>query len=77
MLPHNQHGVMFRFVSKTLKYYILSIFGFILTCLLSVLLGLSDVARELVSFLGGWFWQLGVFIFCLIAIAIVVESLRD
>lgn len=77
MLPDHRYRLLFRFAAKTLKYYVLSIFGFMLACLLSVLLGMSDIAVKLVELLGGWFWHLGVFIFCLITIAIVVESLQE
>ncbi len=68
---------LFDFTIKILKYFVLTIFGVMLTCLFSIVVGRSFIARQVIQNLAPWFGNLGVLIFCLMAIAVVAESLRD
>ncbi len=67
---------LFDFTVKVLKYFVLTIFGVMLTCLFSIVVGKSSIAYQLIQTFTPWFGNLGALIFCLIAIAVVVESLR-
>jgi len=73
--PH-QHGWLFRAASKVLKYFLLSLFGLGIACLLSAVMGAFPLVEILLSVLKRWLIRLTVVIVCLIATAVVVESVR-
>lgn len=75
---HNshQHGWLFRFASKVLKYFLLGLFGLRIACLLSVVLGAFPLVEILISLLRGWLVQIFVGTICLMAMAVVVESIQ-
>jgi hypothetical protein len=72
----NQYTPLFRLVSKFLKYFLLALFGFAITYVLSTSLGILDVVPILIFLLQRLFIPLGIILLCLIVIAILWESLR-
>lgn len=66
-----------RLASQALKYFLLTLFGFTLVCLLSMLLGAMNLATLLLAIMGQWLLRIAALIACLMALAIVVESLRN
>jgi hypothetical protein len=73
--PH-QHGWLFRFASKVLKYFLLSLFGLGVACLLSLALGLSPLVEILITFFMQEVVRITIVIVCLMATAVLVESIR-
>ncbi|KAM3090282.1 hypothetical protein ACKFKG_30285 [Phormidesmis sp. 146-35] len=77
MMHHpRQHGWLFRFASKVLKYFLLSLFGLGITCLLSVVLAAFPLVEVLISLFGWWLVRITIIVVCLMATAVVIESVR-
>jgi hypothetical protein len=72
----NQNGPLFRLASKFLKYFLLALFGFAIAYILSVSFNALPMVAGLLLIIGEWFWRLGIALFCLMAIAMVIESFR-
>ncbi|WP_315789948.1 hypothetical protein [Fischerella sp. JS2] len=72
----NQYTPLFRLVSKFLKYFLLTLFGFAIAYVLSISLGILDVVPILIFLLQRLFVPLGTILLCLIVIAVLWESLR-
>jgi hypothetical protein len=52
------------------------LFGFAIAYVLSVSFGVLHIATGLFFILRELFWRLGIFLFCLTAIAMILESFR-
>ncbi|KAM3101091.1 hypothetical protein ACKFKF_09765 [Phormidesmis sp. 146-12] len=77
MMHHpRQHGWLFRFASKVLKYLLLSLFGLGITCLLSVVLAAFPLVEVLINLFGWWLVRITIIVVCLMAMAVVIESVR-
>lgn len=72
----NQYSSLFRLVLKFFKYFLLALFGFCITYILSVGLGVSQMITTIIPLLLTWFLQLGIILLSLLGIAVVLESLR-
>ncbi|AFY46183.1 hypothetical protein Nos7524_0261 [Nostoc sp. PCC 7524] len=75
-MPTDQDTVLFRFVSKSLKYFLLMLFGFALAYALSHALGVLHIIPILTYVLQHLFLPLGVILLCLTTVTVVLESLR-
>ena len=75
-LKPEDHGLLLRWAFKLLRYLLLILFGFAIACILSESFGTFSGIEMLLFLLKQWFWRLAVFVFCFIATAILVESLR-
>lgn len=73
--PHH-YSWLFHFASKVLKYFLLSLFGVGIACLLSAALGAFSVVGILMSFLEQWLVRIAVVVMCLLATAVVYESIH-
>ena len=73
--PHRDRWLI-RFASKVLKYFLLSLFGVGIACLLAAVLGASSVVGLLMSFLEQWLVRVTVAVVCLLAVVVVSESIR-
>lgn len=71
-----QHGALSRLASKLLKYFLLTMLGFALAYVISISFGALSIAATLLPIVGGWFIRLGILLLCLMASAIILESLR-
>lgn len=67
---------MFNFITKLLRYYFLFLFGFVIACLLTALLGQFHLVEMVMLLIGKELLRLAMVIFCLLAMAIVFESLH-
>ncbi|MEH2221489.1 MAG: hypothetical protein V7K72_31100 [Nostoc sp.] len=72
----NQDTLLFRFVSKSLKYFLLVLFGIAIAYVLSSDLGILQVIPILLYLLQQFLLPLGIILLCLITIAVIIESLR-
>jgi hypothetical protein len=71
-----QDSRLMRLVSRLLKYFLLMLFGFALAYVMSVGLGVLPIAAPVLVVVGDWLCRLGILLLCLIAIAIILESVR-
>ena len=75
-LPED-HNLLFIWACRSLKYFLLTIFGFAIACVVSQVLGTSTITQMLFSFsLWEWLGRAAIFIFCFFGIAIIYESSR-
>ena len=75
ILKTEDYGLLLRWAFKLLRYLLLFLFGFAIACILAESLGISVIAT-LLSSVRQLLWPLAVFVFCFIATAVLVESLR-
>ncbi|MBW4591653.1 MAG: hypothetical protein KME46_01680 [Brasilonema angustatum HA4187-MV1] len=71
-----QDSRLMRLVSRFLKYFLLMLFGFAVVYLVSVSFGASQIVAMLLPIVGDWCLRLGILVLCLMAIAIILESVR-
>ena len=71
----NGHNLLFKLACKGLRYFLLALLGFAIAYIVSKVFGAVPIANMLLS-PGVWLWfaRIGVFIFCLFAIAMIFES---
>ncbi|MBW4616180.1 MAG: hypothetical protein KME21_23475 [Desmonostoc vinosum HA7617-LM4] len=75
-MTKNHYSRLFKLTTKFLKYFLLSLFWFAIAYIVSISFGALNVFAVLLSFVGHWFYKLGVILLCLITITIILESLR-
>ncbi|WP_193195784.1 hypothetical protein [Nostoc sp. MG11] len=72
----NQDTLLFRLASKSLKYFLLMLFGFAIAYALSSGLRVFHILPILVYLLQQFMLPLGIILLCLITITVIFESLR-
>ncbi|BAZ71261.1 hypothetical protein NIES4106_60580 (plasmid) [Fischerella sp. NIES-4106] len=72
----NHYSPLFKLTAKFLKYFLLAIFAFVITCILSMSFGALDIVAVLLLFVGNWFYKLAVILLCLMTVTVILESLR-
>ncbi|MBD0386032.1 MAG: hypothetical protein ICV54_05740 [Nostoc sp. C3-bin3] len=72
----NQDTLLFRFASKSLKYFLLVLFGIAIAYVLSIGLGILHIIPILVYLLQQLLLPLGIILLCLITTVVIIESLR-
>lgn len=72
----NQDTLLFRFASKSLKYFLLVLFGIAIAYVLSSGLGILQIIPVLLYLLQQLLLPLGIILLCLMTIAVIFESLR-
>lgn len=77
MTQARPYSPLFKFACKTLKYYLLIVFGFTVACLISSLLGAVQTVLLILPIAGAIFWRVAGLMVCLFAVTVVVESLRS
>ncbi|MCC5620638.1 hypothetical protein [Nostoc sp. CHAB 5715] len=66
---------LFNSACKVLKFFLLSLFGFVIAYVISQVFGVDTIVQMLLSpSLWEWLGRIAVFIFCLFAVAIIYES---
>ncbi|BAY23050.1 hypothetical protein NIES2100_28140 [Calothrix sp. NIES-2100] len=68
-------NLLFTWACRGLKYFLLTVLGFFIACVVSQAFGAVSIVGILLS-ASVWIWFLrsGVFLFCLFAIAMMIES---
>lgn len=73
----DDYNLLFKFAVKGLKYFVLALVGFAIAYVISTLLNVVPIAQILLSsILWQWMMRIAVFIFCMFAIAIILDSWR-
>jgi hypothetical protein len=68
---------IFHFTFRLTRYLLLGLFGFVLVCLISPVFGGDFIMLEaLANLLFQWAWRVLLLLLCLVAISVMVESLR-
>jgi hypothetical protein len=73
---HPDYSWLFRFAVRVLKYFLLALFGILVAIVLSKVLVIPLLTSMLVDILSATLFKAMVLVFCLMAIAVVVESIR-
>jgi hypothetical protein len=72
----NKDTLLFRLVSKSIKYFLLMLFGFAIVYVISTVLGTVHINSMLIAILQAIFAPLAVILLCLITVMVIVESVR-
>jgi hypothetical protein len=72
----NQDTLLFRFASKSLKYFLLVLFGIAIAYVLSSGLDILQIIPILLYLLQQFLLPVGIILLCLITIVVIIESLR-
>lgn len=73
---HPDYSWLFRFAVRVLKYFLLALFGILVAIVLSKVLVIAPLTSILVGILDAALFKSMGMVFCLMAIAVVVESIR-
>lgn len=73
---HPDYSWLFRLAVRVLKYFLLTLFGILVAIVLSKVLVILPLTHLLVSILDAALFKTMGLVFCLMAIAVVVESIR-
>ncbi|NET32064.1 MAG: hypothetical protein F6K19_08680 [Cyanothece sp. SIO1E1] len=76
MKQMENEGWLVRLSAKAIRYFLLSLFGFGVACLLSGILGMGALAHLILKVLEQWIWRAVIMIACLVATTAVAESIR-
>ncbi len=73
----DDYNLLFKLAYKGLKYLLLALLGIVIAYIVSTVFEAVPIVKMLLSpNLWQWFVRIGVFIFCMFAIAIIFESSR-
>ncbi len=72
----DKHNLLLKWVLKGLKYFLLALVGFAIAYIISICFGRADIGIKILLLSANLIWRLGIILFCLIVIAIIIESLR-
>ncbi|MEH1874360.1 hypothetical protein [Nostoc sp.] len=75
-MDSNQDTLLFRFASKSLKYFLLVLVGIAIAYVLSSGLGMLQIIPILLYLLQQFLLPLGIILLCLITTTVIIESLR-
>jgi hypothetical protein len=73
----NDENHLFKWATKGLKFFLFTLLGLAIALILSKVLGTVSIAGILLSAaLWQWLFRIAVILFCLFAIAMIIESWR-
>ncbi|OLP20069.1 hypothetical protein BST81_02190 [Leptolyngbya sp. 'hensonii'] len=72
-----RYSLLFRLTVHLLKYFLLAVCGFTITCLLSETMGAIHAVQMIVQMMGPWLLRSAVVIICFMGMAIILESIRQ
>ncbi|WP_026735229.1 hypothetical protein [Fischerella sp. PCC 9605] len=71
----DDYNLLFKLATKGLKYFLLSLLGFAIAYVMSTVFGVVPIVQMLRSaILWQWLLRIFLFIFCLFAIAMIIDS---
>lgn len=74
---NNSYNLLFKWSCKGLKYFLLTLFGFVIAYVISKVFGCDTIVQILLSpFVWEWLFRIAVLILCFFGIAIIYESTR-
>ena len=76
--PRKQERPSFFTLTVTaLKYYLLLLFGFSMSCVLAAIMGAFPVLEPFFPAIWECLWRLAALVLCFVVIAMVLESVRE
>jgi hypothetical protein len=75
-MKKDQSSVLFRFVSKFMKYFLLTLIGFAIAYVMSISIGAQHLLIMILPLFTGLVWRAAIILLCLVATTVVFESLR-
>ncbi|MBW4633509.1 MAG: hypothetical protein KME30_16915 [Iphinoe sp. HA4291-MV1] len=72
----DERSHLLKWTFLCLKYFLIVIFGFAIAYMMSISFGVLHLAAMLLPLVGSWFWRVGILLLCLLALAVILESLR-
>ena len=66
--------IILKFSGRSLEFFLLMVFGFMIVCVISLAFNASHIANILPTVVD-WTWRLGLILICFIATAMILESL--
>ncbi len=75
-MKKHQHGYLFNFVTKLLKYFLLTLIGFAIAYVMSMSIGAQHLLIMILPLFTGLVWRAAIILLCLVATTVVFESLR-
>lgn len=72
----DQYDWLFRFASNVLKYFLLGLFGMLVALLLSGIVEFLPLINLLMHVLEHCFMKSAAVVLCVVAVAVVTESIR-
>ena len=73
----DDRNLLFKWTCKSLKFFLLTLLGFAIACVISQVFGADTIVQLLLSpSVWEWLGRIAVFIFCSFAVAIFYESSR-
>lgn len=71
-----EYNRLLKFAGTVLKYYLLALFCFAVICIVLAGVGAFQLVSILLTTVGLLLLRLAVFIFCLVAVAVIAEAWR-
>ncbi|BAU08729.1 MULTISPECIES: hypothetical protein [Fischerella] len=75
-MKKHQYSALFRFVTKFLKYFLLTLVGFAIAYVMSMSVGAQHLLIMILPLFTGLVWRAAIVLLCLVATTVVFESLR-
>jgi purine-cytosine permease-like protein len=72
----DDHSRLLKLALSCLKYFLIVIFGFAIAYIMSMSFGILHIAAMLLPLVGSWFLRVGILLLCLLAVAVISESVR-
>ncbi len=72
----NKYSRLFQFTFRFIKYFFLMLIGFSIAFVLATAVGFFGMAIDLLPLVFGGIRFMGIILLCLIAITMIIESLR-
>lgn len=72
----NRYNPLFRLVARSIKYFLLLLFGFVTVYAISMGIGASHIVSGAVPVIGEWLLRIATVLLGLLTVAVIIESLR-
>jgi hypothetical protein len=72
-----QYSQLFRAACHLLKYFFIGAFGFAIALVLSTTLGAFPIASMMLMLIGPWLMRSAIVVACFMAVAMILESVRQ
>ena len=67
----------FKLTVTALKYYLLMLFGFSMSCVLAAIMGAFPMLEPFFPAIWECLWRMAALVLCFVAIAMILESVRE
>ncbi|MEM7553848.1 MAG: hypothetical protein AAF378_07070 [Cyanobacteria bacterium P01_A01_bin.84] len=75
-MTSNKYSLLFQLTFRAIKYFFLALIGFAIAFILAIGLGKAGIAISIFPLVFEIIYRMGIILLCLIAITMLIESLR-